>query len=56
VFEFAVTHKLFDFLLRGDKIDEVHELIDESLDHIIGEYLTGVRFLNTGEDLKSILA
>jgi len=41
VFEVAVTHKLFDFLLRGDKIDEVHELIDESLDHIIGEIPNG---------------
>lgn len=43
-FEFSVANELFDFLIRGDKIDEVHELIDESLDHTIRDFPTGVRY------------
>ena len=43
-FEYSIMNELFDFLLRGDKIDEVHELIDESLDNSIGDFPTDVRY------------
>jgi hypothetical protein len=43
-FEFSLTNELFDFLIRGDKIDEVHELIDESLDNLIGDFPAGIRY------------
>ncbi|CAD0218907.1 hypothetical protein [Chryseobacterium sp. JV274] len=43
-FEFSVTNELFDFLIRGDKIDEIHELIDESLNNLIGDFPIGIRY------------
>ncbi|AZA76794.1 hypothetical protein EG347_04315 [Chryseobacterium sp. G0186] len=43
-FEFSVTNELFDFLIRGDKIDEVHELIDESLDNLLGDFPIGIKY------------
>ncbi|NIF04928.1 hypothetical protein F3J23_05690 [Chryseobacterium sp. Tr-659] len=43
-FEFSITNELFHFLIRGDKIDEVHELIDESLNNIIGDFPIGIRY------------
>ncbi|GEN68659.1 hypothetical protein [Chryseobacterium rhizosphaerae] len=45
-FEFSVTNELFSFLIRGDKIDEVHELIDESLNNIIGDFPMGVKYVS----------
>ncbi|AZA83908.1 hypothetical protein C1637_13240 [Chryseobacterium lactis] len=43
-FEFSVSNELFNFLIRGDKIDEVHELIDESLHNIIGDFPIEIRY------------
>ncbi|MCS4304717.1 hypothetical protein [Chryseobacterium sp. BIGb0232] len=43
-FEFSVTNELFNFLIRGDKIDEVHELIDESLNNALGDFPAGIRY------------
>ncbi|WP_153392821.1 hypothetical protein [Chryseobacterium vaccae] len=43
-FEFSVINELFSFLLRGDKIDEVHELIDESLNNIIGDFPSEIKY------------
>lgn len=45
-FEFSVTNELFSFLIRGDKIDEIHELIDESLNNIIGDFPMGVKYVS----------
>ncbi|MGU3375579.1 hypothetical protein [Chryseobacterium sp. M5A1_1a] len=44
-FEFSVSNELFSFLIRGDKIDEVHELIDESLNNILGDFPIGIRYV-----------
>jgi hypothetical protein len=31
-FEFCVTNEIFDYLIVGDKIDEIHELLEDEID------------------------
>lgn len=51
--KFAITNEIFEFLIIGDKIDEIHELIVEEFEGDFPEYPYDLK-LNTQEYLEWI--
>jgi len=49
--QFAITNEIYDFILVGDKIDEIHELIVEEFEGDFPEYPYELK-LNTQEYLE----
>ena len=49
--QFAITNEIYDFIIVGDKIDEIHELIVEEFEGDFPEYPYELK-LNTQEYLE----